>query len=337
MKSRSRIVLGRMTVGFVFLLLVAGMKVAIVSGQESKKETPKDSIAAEIVGEGVISTADDEFGGGPSPDGATIYFDKTVPPHYLYILCESHLKDGKWSAPGILPFSGQYRDSDPVISPDGKTMFFASDRPVKGVDEHRFLIWQAKKTEKGWSEATLLPGAINSEGSQVFASIANSGTIYFTSSRKTGQYDIFRSRLVNGEYKEAEDLGQALNGPGIWTFEAWVAPDESYLLLGSFGRENGYGSADIFVSFQERGGWTKPANLGPTVNTNARDYSPRASADGEWLYFASERGMPYEKREQPLTYQQFEDSMKSIRNGLGNIYRVPLKPLLKAARGVPGS
>lgn len=300
--------------------------------QDVKKDLAGNLSAAEMVGDGSISTADDEFGGGPSPDGTSFYFNKTVPPHYLYILCESHLVNGKWAEPEVLPFSGQYRDTDGVISPDGKTLLFASDRPVNGVDQHRFLIWQAKKTKAGWSEAMLLPGAINSEGSQVFASIANNGTVYFTSSRKTGQYDIFRSKLVNGEYKEAEDLGASVNGPGIWTFEAWVAPDESYLLLGSFGREGGFGSADIFISFNEKGAWSKPVNLGPSVNTNARDYSPRVSGDGEWLYFASERGWPYEKHDQAITNQQFTDAMRSTRNGLGNIYRVPLQPLLKAAR-----
>jgi hypothetical protein len=298
------------------------------------KEKMKAAIVPEMIGEGVISTPDDEFGGTPAPDGKTLYFDKTVPGHYLYVLCESKLVNGKWSKPEVLPFSGEWRDSDPVLSPDGETMFFASDRPMKAnaLDERRFQIWQVKKTRSGWSEPALVPGAINSEGSQVFASVTSDGTMYFTSSRKTGNYDIFRARLVNGEYKEAEDLGPIINGPGIASLEAWIAPDESYLLIGSFGRENGYGNSDLFVSFNEKGTWGKPVNLGPVINTPAREYSPRVSAGGKWLYYASEMGMPYEKREQPITYQQFTDAMKTVRNGLGNIYRVPLKPILDGAR-----
>jgi hypothetical protein len=83
-------------------------------------ETPQP----EIIGEGVISTPDDEFGGSFSADGNTIYFDKTVSAHYLYTLCESHFAGGEWSRPEIMRFSGQYRDSDPVLSPDGKTLLF---------------------------------------------------------------------------------------------------------------------------------------------------------------------------------------------------------------------
>jgi hypothetical protein len=318
-------------IGFFSVLILVSKN---FSSPAVADEQEKTAIVAEMIGEGVVSTPDDEFGGTLAPDGKTLYFDKTVPAHYLYVLCESKLVDGKWSHPEVLPFSGLYRDSDPVLSPDGETMFFASDRPVtaKGADERRFQIWQVKKRIGGWSEPTLVLGAINSEGSQVFASVTNDATMYFTSSRKTGNYDIFRSRLVSGKYQEPEDLGPNINGAGIASLEAWIAPDESYLLIGSFGREGGYGNSDLFVSFNEKGAWSKPVNLGPIVNTSAREYSPRVTADGEWLYFASEKGMPYDKLEQPLTYQQFEDGMKSIRNGLGNIYRVPWTPILKAAR-----
>jgi hypothetical protein len=319
----------------VFLLVLTASSKNLFSPAIAKA-VEETSVVPEIIGEGIISTPDDEFGGTLAPDGMTLYFDKTTTAHYLYVLCESRLVDGKWSKPEVLPFSGEYRDSDPVLSPDGETMFFASDRPAKpnATDEHRFQIWQVKKTGSGWNEPALVPGAINSEGSQVFASVSNDGTMYFTSSRKTGSYDIFRARLLNGGYESAEDLGPAINGSGIASLEAWIAPDESYLLIGSFGRENGYGNSDLFVSFNEKGVWSKPANLGPIVNTPAREYSPRVSADGKWLYYASEMGMPYERHDQSITYQQFTDGMKSVRNGLGNIYRVPLKPILEAAREI---
>jgi hypothetical protein len=103
---------------------------------------------------------------------------------------EAHLVDGKWGDPEVMSFSGLYRDSDPVLSPDGNTMYFVSDRPLNGVEQKQFLIWETKKIGSSWREPTLLGGAINSEGSQVFASTTNDGTMYFTSPRKNGQYDI---------------------------------------------------------------------------------------------------------------------------------------------------
>jgi Tol biopolymer transport system component len=288
--------------------------------------------APEIVGEEIISTDGDELGGGVTPDGKTLIFEKSAAPHYLYIMCESHLMDGRWSKPEILPFSGQYRDTDPVLAPDGASILFASDRPVGGKDLHRWSIWRARRNASEWKEPELVRGAVNSDGSQVYASIAANGNIYFASSRKTGDYDVFRAKLVNGEYKEAEDLGANFNGPGIDTFEATIAPDESYLLLGSFGRPGGFGSSDLWVSFRDGETWSKPVNLGPKINGTARDYSPRISADRKWLYFTSEKGFLDESREQPYTYHLLTERLKTVGNGMGNLYRVPLEPVLAAAR-----
>ncbi|HEY7089595.1 MAG TPA: hypothetical protein VH518_15970, partial [Tepidisphaeraceae bacterium] len=108
----------------------------------------QDAPKPEMIGEGVISTRDDEFAGALSNDGTTLYYNITVPPHYLYIMCESKLVDGKWQKPEILPFSGLYRDTDPVLTPDGKTLLFASDRPRNGVESKAFYIWAASMTEK---------------------------------------------------------------------------------------------------------------------------------------------------------------------------------------------
>src|SRR5215472_699603 len=210
---------------------------------------------AEMIGEGVISTPDDELGGTITADGQTLYFEKSAAPHYLYILYESHIVVGRWSTPTVLPFSGLYRDTDPVLTPDGKTLLFASDRPVNGKDEHHFYIWSATKTEHGWTEPKLMSGPVNEGFNQVFASMASSGSLYFCSSRKTGNYDIYRSRLVDGKYQPAEDLGPDFNGPRINSFEAFIAPDETFLLIGSFGRADTIGSSDLYIAYNQSGVW----------------------------------------------------------------------------------
>jgi hypothetical protein len=62
-----------------------------------------------IFGEGIISTVDDEQGGTFSPDGTEFYFTKvaayTTFPRYS-IICVSRFRDGKWSTPEVVSFSG---------------------------------------------------------------------------------------------------------------------------------------------------------------------------------------------------------------------------------------
>jgi hypothetical protein len=287
-----------------------------------------DAPVPEMIGEGVISTPDDELGGTITADGQTLYFEKSAPPHYLYILYESHLQNGHWSSPKVLPFSGQYRDTDPVLSPDGQTMLFASDRPVHGAEQHHFYIWEAKRNGDGWLKPEILKGPVNDGFDQVFCSIAQNGNLYFTSSRKGGVYDIYRSKLVEGKYQAAEEFGADFNSPNIDSFEATIAPDESFLLIGSFGRLPGNGSSDIYISYNRNGVWTKPQNLGTPINSSARDYSPRISGDGKWLLFTSERlDQPLAL---PVNHEQFVRFSRGLYNGLGTLYRVPLDYVLRS-------
>jgi hypothetical protein len=284
----------------------------------------------EMFGEGLISTPDDELGGTMTADGKTLYFEKSVPPHHLYILYESHWVGGKWQKPVVLPFSGRYKDTDPVLSPDEQSLLFASDRPIHRVDRHHFYIWAARKAKNGWSKPELMSGPVNDGFNQVFCPMARNGNLYFTSSRKSGNYDIFRSRLIDGKYQEAEDLGPNFNGPTINSFEAFIAPDESFLLMGSFGREDPLGSSDLYISYNQNEKFTKPQNLGPSINGRGRDYSPRLSEDGKWLLFTSERFD--EPLDLALTYERFVHTSRSLYNGLGNLYRIPMEYALNSTK-----
>jgi hypothetical protein len=314
----------RRAIGITIVFLAVAIALPLVHLRADDPPKP------EMIGEGVLSTPDDELGGTITADGQTIYFEKSAPPHYLYILYESHMEHGKWAKPTVLPFSGRYKDTDPVLSPDEQTMLFASDRPVNGVDRHHFYIWAVKRIRSGWGEPEILRGPVNDGFNQVFCSIASNGNLYFASSRKTGNYDIFRSRLVNGQYQEAEDMGPDFNGPNISSFEAMIAPDESFLLIGSFGREDTLGSSDLYISYNQNGKWTKPMNLGPTINSPARDYSPRITKDRKWLLFTSERlDRPPEL---PMSYESFVRTFRGLYNGLGNLYRVPLDYVLSVTK-----
>jgi hypothetical protein len=312
------------TMVLLFILFTAGVAVA------GPRPNAEAVIEPEMVGEGVISTTEDEFGAMPDRDWTVMYFDRSIPAHYHYIMYLSRFENGKWSTPETLPFSGQYRDSDPVISLDGKTLYFVSDRPAKGLEKNRFHAWAVERTAKGWANLHVLKGPVNEKGNTEFISLARNGNLYFTSDRNGASFDVYRSRLLDGKYQEAENLGPAIND-GRYTIEAFVSPDETYILLGSFAVD-GFGSADLFISYNKNGAWSKPVNLGQVINTRARDYSPRISPDGKYLVFSSEKGFPTDKREGPVSYEEFQEKTRSIFNGLGNIYRIPMDYVLKNAK-----
>ena len=224
---------------------------------------------------------------------------------------------------------GEYRDSDPILAADGRTLYFVSHRPAQGLEANRFHAWAADRSAAGWTNLHALQGPINEKVNSEFISFAANGNEYFSSDRSGASFDVYRSRLVDGKYQPAEKSGPAIND-GRYTIEAFVAPDETYILLGSFAQDS-LGNADLYISYNEGGNWSKPVNFGPAINSKARDYSPRISPDGKYLLFSSERGFPTEPHDHPVTYEEFARRIHGTLNGLGNIYRVPLADALHAA------
>lgn len=320
---------GPSTRNAVAVFCLALFCLAHTAGQNPPYALDTPLTAPRIFASGVISTATDEFGASFTPDGQTVYFSKSVPSNNLYVICYSQFEHGRWSEPNVAPFSGRYFDFDSFISPDGTKMLFASDRPLPGTNSSDYNIWMVEKTASGWGEPTPLPTPINTDKDEVFASIASDGTIYFNSDRD-GPKRIYRSRLAGKKYGEPERLA-SLEQPGMLLWEVSVAPDQSALALGALRRSGGLGLFDIYISFNRDGTWTAPINLGPKVNTATRDYSPRISPDGKYLFYSSERGFATEPLMRRLSYDELQNELHSIANGWGNILQIDLAPLEQQA------
>lgn len=65
----------------------------------------------------------------------------------------------------------------------------------------------------------------------------------------------------------------------------WVSNDGTVLYFSS-NMPGGYGGADLYVSYLQENQWTKPENLGETINTAGDEYSPFLWND-ELLFYAS--------------------------------------------------
>ena len=90
--------------------------------------------------------------------------------------------------------------------------------------------------------------------------------------------------------------------------------------------ENGYGGADLFISFRkETGTWTKAKNMGEKINSSAHEYCPTISPDGKYFFFTSNRTIHKNYSETPLTYEEKLRILNSPGNGQGDIYWVDAK------------
>src|ERR1043165_7102967 len=273
---------------------------------------------------GVISTEDMELNAAFAPDGRTVYFTKRTPKAQLWTILVSTLKGSRWSTPRVAEFSGQYAGFDPFVSPDGSQLFFSSNRPAPGKVKNDFDIWVVKKTAAGWSTAASIGPDINTESQEFYPSVANNGTLYFSSNREGGKgsLDIYRSRLVNGKYSKPENLGDEINSK-YSDGDPYIAPDESFLIFVSYNRPEGLGEGDLYISFNQNGHWTAAKNLGAPINSSALEFCPNMSPDGKYFFFTSERGFAdHPPLTKPLSYEELMKQIHNPGNGLGDIYRI---------------
>ena len=276
----------------------------------------------------LISTGDYEVCPEFSPEGETFYFVKSTPDANYWTIVVSRLVAGKWSAPQVAPFSGQYSDADEFITADGRRMFFISRRPVSPEispnTPGKLDIWVMDKAANGaWGEPKNLGRPVNSEGSEYFPTLTKDGTLYFGSGRKGGfgGVDLYRSRLLNGKYQEPENLGEAINSK-FDDYEPYIAPDESFLIFMSAARPEGLGGYDLYISYNRDGKWTKARNLGAPINSPADELSPRMTRDGKYFFWASARSAIDQPKTRGVNFAELMNAYHSPRNGLGDVYYV---------------
>jgi len=225
-------------------------------------------------------------------------------------LMQSVRRAKKWLPAEMISFTEPPAwDIDPFISPDGKTIYFSSDRAHPGLAPG-FNLWSVSFKKGKWGQPAPLPSAINTVHDEIYCSLARNGNLYFT--RMTGPASgiYFTSLKQSGEaviHKAKIPVPDSirLSNPA-------VAPDESFIVFVS-GQLKGSGSADLFISHRLAfNTWSKPENLGPEINSSFAEFAPFISADGQWLYFTSER---------PGVVDQFPAGHRRP----GDIYKVKLK------------
>src|SRR5262249_6588392 len=155
-----------------------------------------------------------------------------------------------------------------------------------------------------------------------YASLAADGTLYWSSTRAGGRgsWDLYRARPAADGYGEPQNL-TALNGEGS-DIQPCVAPDTRFLFFVSTGRPDAlqgdgapYPRPDLYISFREGDGWSKPLRLPPPVNTTASESSPALSPDGRFLFFSSDRSGFEVPMKEPLTASALEAALGSTLSG----------------------
>lgn len=249
-------------------------------------------------GQGIISTENNsEFELTFSTDGLTTYFSRRVP-EQKQVIYESKFVDGKWSIPVLASFSID-RDETPLITPDGKFMYFGSERPIPNKPNKGNFdmnIWKMERTKDGWSDPIPLPAPINevqeegeewpSSNNNFFFTNDNETFYYTTMVRGTKSIKLYAIKLDGKDFSEPKVINGLFEDEKYSVYSAVISPDGNFLVFNSYGVPSGAGGEDIFVSIKTENGWSQAKPIGQLVNSKDEESSPRFSRDGKYFFFS---------------------------------------------------
>jgi hypothetical protein len=258
-----------------------------------------------------------------------VYFTVQNTNEEVSVIAFSKKENKKWSEPKLINFTSKFRDIEPFLSSDGLKLYFSSNRPLHdSVSKPKdYDIWYVERLnlKSDWSAPKNLGAPVNTSNNEFYPSLAKNGNLYFTSdgSKSLGKDDVFFSKWENNNYSEPITLGLNINSAG-YEFNAFVSPDEKFLIFTGYNRTEGLGSGDLYISYKDKNDqWEKAKNMGTEVNSSLMDYCPFYDFKTETLYFTSKRNSVSNLGFK--TIKEFETEINKYENGLSRIYKLKIK------------
>lgn len=204
-----------------------------------------------------------------------------------------------------IPVAGVCTPNDeylPIISADDEQILFTRKSPYvskdgivgMSTDMEIELFSYSKRDKSGqFTKGSRMPFPFNKQGGQGGATMSiDNKHLYFTICKSEGgaqvNCDIYHSDFVNGEWTTIEKV-EGINDPVYWDSQPSLASDGVTLYFAS-DRKGGRGGVDLYKTIKDKvtGMWSKPENLGPTINTPFDEKSPFIHSDFETMYFCSD-------------------------------------------------
>ncbi len=190
-----------------------------------------------------------------------------------------------------------YDEVFPVISPDGKTLYFdRKNHPGNLGEGNHDDIWISEvDSATGWKNARNAGPPLNNESHNFVCSISPDGN----------------TLLLGNAYHEGGELTSGLS-LSQRTLDGWTSPQPVEILdyynqdiygeyqlaangkviLMAIERKDTEGKRDLYASFRmHNGNWSAPLHLGPVINSAGLEMSPFLAPDMRTLYFSS-NGFP---------------------------------------------
>jgi|GEM_PF-4418750 len=179
----------------------------------------------------------------------------------------------------------KYRYSDPMLSADGKTLLFISDRPLTLEDKSDdYNIWQASLIQGQWTNIHALAG-VNSEADELGPEMHN-GILYFSSARD-GKLSLYQSdtRIKTVNITAYQEITHKSLAQSDLTF----SPDGNIAVFWQLSADKK--DSLLMMQLRTSQGWGQARLMPNQVQSSAFEFTPQFSPDGQWLYISSARSV----------------------------------------------
>lgn len=195
------------------------------------------------------------------------------------------------------PINSSLAEYSSVVSASGRELYFTSRRDWDEYDlsEHRYPVdnsfledvyCSTLNNDNIWSEPKRLSlcAPYQNEASVSLTSGMHELYVY---SDVEGNGNLFSSDYPHDDFSTIDELSFNKLNTKSWE-PHYIRSEDSTLIIFSSDRKGGEGARDLWSMHKnEDGTWTKPANMGPSINTSEDEDAPFITLDGEYLYFAS--------------------------------------------------
>ena len=270
-------------------VLLLGSMAAVAVPSEHRLATPSAGQAVRL-GDGWLSTNANEYNLSTDAGQRLLVFGRSTTGDFQDARIWTARRDGDgWAAPAPAPFSeAHWRDSDPWLTPDGRWLYFVSNRSAPGRDAARddLDLWRARVTATGFGPLEHLAAA-SSPGEELGPEL-HDGWLTFNSTRPDGPaaLALYRARMVDDAPMAPEAMPAPFND-GLAQGDLTFSPDGRVALFWSIRGDSR--DPDLFIVRRAGRQWSAAERLAAPFNAPGMDFTPAFSADGRSLRWASQR------------------------------------------------
>lgn len=263
--------------------------------------------------------------------------------------------------PNINTRAGEFM---PLPSTDGQSLFFTGVSRLGGKGGEDIFV--SDRVGQHWDTARDLHGQVNTGNHEFGTTISADGNQLVLFASRTdglGGGDLYYSDKGMGGFGPLQTFPPPINSM-FWDCDGFLTSDGKAMIFstdrpGNVGRYQKkdvlyhgerWGNVDLWVCLNTDTGWSKPINLGETINTEWAERSPFLHPDGKTLYFCSSGHPGFGKLDVFVSKRLSEDSwtewsepvnLGKFVNGVGSDwgYRVTTAgdEAYFAAEGLPGT